>query len=92
VVPAAPGIFSANVSGPRTGSGLQQRPDRELGNRTRRLRGTPIVLFLTGEGQTNPPGVDGQITASVIPPAQPVSVSFGNVPAAITRSLGKPRG
>jgi uncharacterized protein (TIGR03437 family) len=43
-----------------------------------------VVLFATGEGQTNPPGVDGQIANSVYPqPVLPVSVTIGGQTATL---------
>jgi uncharacterized protein (TIGR03437 family) len=37
-----------------------------------------LVLYATGEGQTNPPGVDGKTAADVLPkPVLPVSVMVG---------------
>ena len=45
-------------------------------------RGSVIVLYGTGEGQTNPAGVDGRIAASVYPkPVLPVKVTIGRVDA-----------
>jgi uncharacterized protein (TIGR03437 family) len=43
-----------------------------------------IVLFETGEGQTNPAGVDGLIASGVLPkPVLPVSLKIGDVAAVI---------
>ena len=43
-----------------------------------------MVLFGTGEGQTNPPGVDGKLAAGVFPkPVLPLSVRIGGVNAEI---------
>src|ERR1019366_6820669 len=45
-------------------------------------RGSIVVLYATGEGQTSPPGVDGSIAAGVLPsPRLPVSVRVGGTPA-----------
>ena len=41
--------------------------------------GTIIVLYATGEGQTSPPGMDGQVTGTTLPkPVLPVKVLIGN--------------
>ena len=81
VVAALPGIFSANASGGGQGAFLNQNLTPNTAQNPA-ARGSTVVLFLTGEGQTNPNGVDGQVTASHISPAlQPVTVSFGGVPA-----------
>jgi uncharacterized protein (TIGR03437 family) len=48
-------------------------------------------MFLTGEGQTNPPGVTGAITSATLPPPQvtpapalPIQVTIGGQPAVYT--------
>jgi uncharacterized protein (TIGR03437 family) len=88
VAPAAPGIFSANVSG--HGQAAAYNGDLTTNSaQNPAARGTQVVLFVTGEGQTSPPGVDGQITAAVIAPAQSVSVSFGGVPATNYAFIGE---
>src|SRR5580704_13997178 len=47
-------------------------------------RGSTIVMFATGEGQTNPPGLDGQLATSPYPkPVLPVSVTVGGKPASL---------
>jgi uncharacterized protein (TIGR03437 family) len=41
--------------------------------------GSVLVLYATGEGQTDPPGVDGNVANSVFPkPVLPVTVQIGN--------------
>jgi uncharacterized protein (TIGR03437 family) len=41
-------------------------------------QGSTIVLYATGEGQTNPPGVDGKMANNVFPkPMLPVSLTVG---------------
>ena len=43
-----------------------------------------LVIYGTGEGQTNPPGVDGNVNNSVFPaPVLPVSVKIGGQPATV---------
>jgi uncharacterized protein (TIGR03437 family) len=43
-------------------------------------RGSYVLLYATGEGQTNPPGVDGRIATSIFPaPVLSCSVSIGNI-------------
>ena len=40
-------------------------------------QGSIVVLYGTGAGQTNPPGVDGQVTGKILPkPLLPVSVTI----------------
>ncbi len=43
-----------------------------------------MILWGTGEGITDPPGVDGRIAVDVLPkPLAPVSVDIGGLPAII---------
>jgi uncharacterized protein (TIGR03437 family) len=66
VVVVAPGIFTANSSGVGPASVINQ--DGSVNSATNQaLPGTVIAFFLTGEGQTNPGGVDGKTTP--LPPA-----------------------
>jgi uncharacterized protein (TIGR03437 family) len=54
-------------------------------------RGTSVTLYATGEGQTNPPGVDGKLAESPYPtPLLPVSVTIGGLQAPITFAGGAP--
>ena len=83
VVAANPGIFSANSSG--TGQGAILNQDNSFNNaQNPAAKGSVIVLFLTGEGQTDPPGSDGQIANSAYPkPALPVRVDMGGIQAEV---------
>jgi uncharacterized protein (TIGR03437 family) len=87
-VAAAPGIFTSDVSG--HGQAQAYNSDLTLNSATNPAqRGKVIVLFLTGEGQTAPGGVDGQITGAVIQPTQSVIVSFGGVQASDYKFIGE---
>jgi trimeric autotransporter adhesin len=79
VTNAAPGLFSANSSGTGNGSILNQ--DTTINSPANpAAKGSEIVLYGTGEGQTSPPGVDGKIAAGVYPaPLLPVTVSIGGI-------------
>jgi uncharacterized protein (TIGR03437 family) len=91
VAASLPGIFSANSSG--TGQGAIFNQNLTYNSSTNpAARGTTVVLFLTGEGQTSPPGVDGQVTANTITPALPVTVNFGTVPATSYQFIGEAPG
>ena len=47
-------------------------------------KGAIVALFATGEGQTNPGGVDGKIATEVFPkPVLPVSVIVGGIDAEV---------
>jgi uncharacterized protein (TIGR03437 family) len=50
-----------------------------------------LVLYATGEGQTNPPGVDGKIATDVAPkPVLPVSVAVSGKNAILQYAGGAP--
>jgi uncharacterized protein (TIGR03437 family) len=74
VAKSAPALFTLNASG--TGQAAALNQDNSLnsaGNPA--VRGSVIVLFGTGEGQTDPPGIDGQIATGSLPrPILPVQV------------------
>ena len=48
------------------------------------------MLFATGAGQTDPPGVDGQITGSTQRPLLPVSVRIGGMQARVSYAGAAP--
>jgi uncharacterized protein (TIGR03437 family) len=87
---SAPGLFSQNASGGGQGAILNQ--DNTLNwNRNLAAPGSIVQMFLTGEGQTNPPGVTGVITSAALPPPQvtpapalPIQVTIGGQPAVYT--------
>ena len=67
VAAAAPGIF------------IVLNQDYSINSAGRpAARGAALILYATGEGQTNPPGADGKIANAVWPkPMLPVSVTIG---------------
>ncbi len=69
VATAAPGIFTADASG--------QGPAALL--RT----GDILSIYLTGEGQTTPPGVNGKVTGDPPLPRLPVTVTIDGQPAVV---------
>jgi uncharacterized protein (TIGR03437 family) len=77
VSPASPGLFSVNQAG--TGPGAIYNQDGRLntsGNPA--AKGSVIVLYGTGEGQTVPGGVDGKVAATEFPkPNQTVTATVG---------------
>ena len=49
--------------------------------------GSVVSIFATGEGQTNPPGIDGSINAPTLPvpaPLLPVTAQIAGQPAQVT--------
>ncbi|MFN7998739.1 MAG: hypothetical protein U0Q18_34265 [Bryobacteraceae bacterium] len=55
------------------------------------VRGSIVVLYATGEGQTNPVGATGQAIAASLPrPLLPVVVTIGGLPAPVLYAGGAP--
>ena len=83
VAPAAPALFSFNASGKGGGAILNQ--DSSINTPSNPAeKGSIVVLFGTGEGQTDPPGVDGKLAAGVFPkPVLPVAVRIGGLTAEV---------
>jgi len=84
VVESMPAIFSLDSSGQGQGAILNW-PDYSVNGPAAPIeRGGVVMIFATGEGRTNPPGVDGQLALSVYPrPVLPVSVRIGGVKAEV---------
>jgi uncharacterized protein (TIGR03437 family) len=83
VADAAPGLFTADSSGKGQGAILNQ--DTSLNSpKTPATRGSIVVVYATGEGQTTPPGVDGKIAQSTLPkPSLSVSARVGGIDAEV---------
>jgi uncharacterized protein (TIGR03437 family) len=90
VAPTAPGIFTANASGTGQGSILNQNYSvNGAGNPAE--RGAVIMIYATGEGQTNPGGVDGQLATEVLAhPTAPVTVAIGGINAEVVYAGSAP--
>ncbi len=89
VTDAAPGIFTtANGAGQAAAlndNGSLNTTDNPA------ARGSIIVLFATGEGQTTPAGVEGRPAGSPAPlPVLPVLVSIGDYAAEVTYAGAAP--
>jgi uncharacterized protein (TIGR03437 family) len=89
VAPAVPGLFSANQTG--SGQGAIQNEDFTYNAASNpAARGSVVVLYGTGQGQTTPPGVDGRLANSVFPiPAGDLSITVGGIPVAASDILFK---
>ncbi|MFB3828676.1 MAG: BACON domain-containing protein [Bryobacteraceae bacterium] len=84
VATSAPAIFTANASGTGPAAALNQ--DYSVNSQANgAARGSVLMLFVTGEGQTIPFGEDGKLASgdvnSLPRPVLPVSVTIGGVPA-----------
>jgi len=87
VVGAAPGIYTLNQAGTGPGAIINQDGVTVNGPNTPEKRGNIISVYMTGEGQTSPPGVDGMIIPPVLSalkmPILPVTATVGGLPATI---------
>ncbi|MBI3697004.1 MAG: IPT/TIG domain-containing protein, partial [Acidobacteria bacterium] len=83
VAAAAPALFSLNASGKGGGAILNQ--DSSVNAAANPAdKGSIVVLFGTGEGQTTPGGTDGKLAAGTFPkPLLSVSVKIGGLDADI---------
>ena len=88
VAAAVPGVFTANSAGSGPGAILNQ--DNSVNSPANPApKGTAVVIYATGEGQTKPQGITGQVTTvSNTPPltpepAQPVTVQIDGQPATV---------
>ncbi len=83
----APALFTQTWSGSGPGAILKQ--DNSLnGPGNAAAKGSIVQVYMTGEGQTNPPGVTGAITRAALPPPQvtpapilPIKVTIAGLPA-----------
>jgi uncharacterized protein (TIGR03437 family) len=84
VVAAAPGIYTYYSSGAGPAAIVNQ--DGVLNtSQFSAVPGTYVVMFATGEGQTDPPGVTGKVnnTSPLPAPVQPVTLTIGGQNAQI---------
>jgi uncharacterized protein (TIGR03437 family) len=90
VADASPAIFAADGSGSGPGAILNQ--DYSLNTpSTPAAKGSVVMIFATGAGQTDPPGVDGQMAGGTLPkPLLPVSVKIGGLAAQVLYSGAAP--
>jgi trimeric autotransporter adhesin len=89
VVATAPGIFTQNSSG--SGAAGFNGNFSVNGPNNAAAAGSTVVFFLTGEGQTIPPGVTGTINSSAAQnpsPAAPISILIGGLPATYSYAGG----
>jgi uncharacterized protein (TIGR03437 family) len=87
VVATVPGIYTLNQQGTGPGAILNQDGITINSVSAPEKRGNVIAIYMTGEGQTNPGGVDGAIIPPVASalkyPILPVTVTIGGVDAVV---------
>jgi uncharacterized protein (TIGR03437 family) len=89
VVTAVPGVFTLDSSG--SGPGAIVNQDGTVNTATNPASaGSIVMIFATGEGQTNPDGVDGKPDGfpAPTPIAQPVTATIGGVNAEVQYAGG----
>ena len=80
----APGLFTTDLSGKGQGAILNEDNITTNSAQAPARPGSVVILWATGEGITDPPGVDGRPAVDVLPkPVAPVSVQIGGLPATI---------
>jgi uncharacterized protein (TIGR03437 family) len=91
IAPSAPGIFTLNQAGWGQAAAINVN-DGTVNTAANPVRiGGFVSIFATGEGQTDPGGVDGQIAGTT--PARsllPVKATVGGIPATVQYAGGAP--
>jgi len=84
---SSPGVYTLNQQGTGPGAILNQDGVTVNSVTTPEKRGNVIAIYMTGEGQTNPQGVDGAIIPAAVSalkkPLLPVTVTVGGVDAVV---------
>ncbi len=90
VAPAAPAVFTVSVSG--SGQAVVMNQDGSLNSPSNPAsRKSVITFYAEGLGQTDPPGVDGQIAGSTPPKVvASVAVKIGGIDAQVQSAGGAP--
>jgi uncharacterized protein (TIGR03437 family) len=84
VTATAPALFTSDFSGKGQAAAFNEDNITRNGASAPAKLGSIVVLWATGEGITNPPGVDGRPAVDVLPkPIAPVSVDIGGLPATV---------
>ncbi len=80
VAESAPGVFTTDSSGVDQAVVLNQDGSQN-GVNNPALKASVITIFATGEGRTNPPGIDGKLATGPSVPFLPVQLFIANVRA-----------
>lgn len=90
VAPSAPALFTFDSSGRGPAAALNQNGSVNT-NGNPAVPGSAVVLYATGEGQTDPGGIDGKPGAGRLPkPELPVRVRIGGRNARVEYAGGAP--
>ena len=93
VTQTAPGIYSLNLSG--TGPGATLNQNGSVNSQVNpAAKGSVVTVYMTGEGQTSPAGVNGAVTpldgTGLKNPLQGVTATIGGVQAQVAYSGSAP--
>lgn len=90
VVSASPSLFT--IAGSGAGPGAILNRDYSVNSPSAPAdKGSVIIFFATGAGQTNPAGIDGQIAGGALPkPLLPVSVEIGGIASQVVYAGAAP--
>jgi uncharacterized protein (TIGR03437 family) len=87
IAQTAPGIYSLNAQGTGPGAIINQDGVTVNGATTPAAKGSIVSVYMTGEGQTSPGGVDGTIIPAVVSalksPLGKVTATVGGVDAQV---------
>lgn len=86
---AMPALFTASSG---TGEVIAVNEDGTINSENNPApRGSIVVLYATGEGQTSPAGMTGRVIQAPLPePSLPVSLTIGGIPTEILYAGGAP--
>ena len=89
---SAPGIFTFNSTGLLSGDELLNADGSVNAGGNPAAESSNITIFVTGEGQTSPPGVDGLVSAGPTypQPLLPVTVTIGGNGATVVSATEAP--
>ncbi len=91
VAPTAPGLFTLDASGSGPALAVNFSNGQLNTGSNPAAVGDFVILYATGEGQTTPGGVDGQLAPSPAPiPVHSVTATVNGTPAVVTYSGGAP--
>ncbi|HWF07192.1 MAG TPA: hypothetical protein VG297_01950 [Bryobacteraceae bacterium] len=90
VAGSAPGIFTSNAAGFGQAAAVTLNGTINSSDAPAKL-GSFISVYMTGEGQTNPAGVDGKAAVQPLPqPLLPVTATIAGQPVSVTYAGGAP--
>jgi uncharacterized protein (TIGR03437 family) len=91
VVSSVPAIFTSDSSGQGQAVAVNNANGQLNSPANPVNRGDYIIFYVTGDGETNPAGLDGWPVSGTLPwTAQPVGATVGGAPATVSYAGGAP--